>query len=105
MNLYRFRSILILAIGIFLVIIGWRMIHMNAMYYILGIVIYAMIILFIGFYIGYIVDRSHEDAKKVVIAQRSMVEDLTRIAELVEEHNRLLARMIEHREEITKRRY
>jgi amino acid transporter len=104
MKLNRFRPILILAVGIFLVIIGWYMIYMDAMYYILGIVTYAIIIMCIGFYIGYIIDRSHEDVKRTVIAQRSIVEDLTRIAELVEEHNRLLAKIIEYREENIKRR-
>jgi amino acid permease len=105
MKLDRFRAISMLTIGIFLAIVGWCMIHMDAMYYVLGIVIYAMIILCIGFYIGYVIYRSHEDAKKVTMAYGSIAEDLTRIAELVEEHNRLLARIIEYRKESMKRRY
>ena len=74
---------------------------MDTIYY---IIIYAIIILFIGLYIGYIIDRGHEDAKRVVIAYHSIVEDLTRTAELVEEHNRLLVRIIEYRKEDIKRR-
>lgn len=51
MNFYIFREILILAIGIFLSIVSWRMIHMDTIYYILGIMTYVIMILFIGFYI------------------------------------------------------
>lgn len=77
----------------------------DTIYYILEIIIYAIIIICIGFYIGYIIDRSHNDAKRVIIARRSILEDLTIIAEHVEENNRLLAKIIEYRKEIIKRRY
>lgn len=79
---------------------------MDAAYYmILEIVIYATIIMCMGFYIGYIIYNHHDNMKKVVIAHDSIVKDLTRIAELVDEHNRLLAKIIEYRKEIIKRRY
>lgn len=83
-----------------------RVRFMDTVYYtILKIVIYALVILCIGFYIGYVIYRSHQDADRVVIAYDSIAKDLTRIAELVEEHNMLLAKIIDHRKEIVKRRY
>ena len=69
------------------------------------IIIYTIVILFTGFYVGSIIDRSHEDAKRSVIARKSILEDLTRIAEMIEENNRLLVRVIERRKEGIKRRY
>lgn len=78
---------------------------MGAIYFILEIIIYAVIILFVGFYVAYIIDRSHEDVNRIIIARRSILKDLTRVAELVEENNRILARIIEHKKEDIKRRY
>ena len=78
---------------------------MGAIYFILEIIIYAVIILFVGFYVAYIIDRSHEDVNRIIIARRSILKDLTRVTELVEENNRILARIIEHKKEDIKRRY
>ena len=65
------------------------------------IIIYAIGILFVGFYIAYIIYRSHENANRIVIARESILKDLTKIADDIEENNRLLAKIIEYR----KRRY
>lgn len=65
------------------------------------ILIYAIVILFVGFYIAYIIDKNHENANRIIIARESILKDLTKIAEDVEENNRLLAKIIEYR----KRRY
>lgn len=67
--------------------------------------IYVIIILCIGFYLASIIDSHHNNVERAVIASKSILEDLTRIAELVEENNRMLARVIEHKKEDMKRRY
>lgn len=70
--------------------------------------IYAIIVLGIGLYIGYIIYRSHEDSERVIIARRSILKDLTRIADEIEENNRLLAKIIGYRKafvEYNQRRY
>jgi len=65
------------------------------------IIIYTIAILFTGFYIGYIIYRIHEDAKRIIIARESILRDFTVIAENVEKNNRLLVEIIERK----RRRY
>jgi short subunit fatty acids transporter len=74
---------------------------MDTIYYMLEIVIYAAMILFAGFYIAYMIDNHHDDMKRIIIARRSILKDLTIIAESVDENNRLLAKIIKNK----KRRY
>lgn len=54
----------------------------------------------IGFYIAYIIDSHHKNLKRFQIAHASIIEDLTIIAENIEEHNRLLEEIMDK-----KRRY
>ena len=54
----------------------------------------------IGFYIAYIIDSHHKNLKRSQIVHASIIEDLTIIAENIEEHNRLLEKIIDE-----KRRY
>lgn len=61
------------------------------------IIIYVIVILFVGLYLAYVIDRSAGDVDRIIIARRSILKDLTKIAEDVEENNRLLAEIIEYR--------
>lgn len=67
--------------------------------------IYATIILCIGFYVAYIIVKGNEDVERVIIARKSILEDLARVAELVEQNNRTLARIIDRKKDDIKRRY
>jgi len=55
--------------------------------------IYAAIIIGIGLYIASIIYRHNDDIDRIIIARKSIIEDLTKIAEDIEENNRLLARI------------
>lgn len=78
---------------------------MDTLYLILEIMIYATIILCIGFYVAYIIVKGNEDVERVIIARKSILEDLARVAELVEQNNRTLARIIDRKKDDIKRRY
>lgn len=71
----------------------WRC--MSTVYYILEIAICAIIIMCIGFYIAYIIDSHHKNLNRFQIASAYIIEDLTIIAEQIEEHNRLLKKIID----------
>ena len=68
-------------------------IDMDTIYYILAIIIYVTIIIGMGFYIASIIYRHNDDIDRIIIARKSIIEDLTKIAEDIEENNRLLARI------------
>lgn len=69
-------------------------IDMDTIYYILTIMIYVAIIIGIGFYIARIIYRQNDNVDRIIRARKSIIEDLTKIAEDIEENNRLLAKTI-----------
>ena len=75
---------------------------MSTIYYILAILIYAAIILGIGFYIAYIIYRHNDDVDRIIRACKSIIEDFTKIAECVEQNNRLFANVMEKRDKVIK---
>ena len=75
---------------------------MSTIYYVLSIVIYAAIILGIGFYLAYIIYRHHDDMDRIIKARKSIIEDLTKLAEDIEENNRLLENIMIKRNKIIK---
>lgn len=78
---------------------------MDTLYLILEIMIYEIIILCIGFYVAYIIVRGNKDVERAIKARNSILEDLVRIAELVEQNNKTLSRIIERKKDDIKRRY
>ncbi len=60
----------------------------------MNIIIYVTIIIGIGFYIAGIIYRHNDDIDRIIRARKSIIEDLTKIAEDIEENNRLLAKII-----------
>jgi hypothetical protein len=56
--------------------------------------IYVTIIMGIGFYIASIIYRHNDDVDRIIRARKSIIEDLAKIAENIEENNRLLAKII-----------
>ncbi len=70
---------------------------MSTIYYFLTILIYATIILSIGLYIAHIIFRHHDDVDRIIMARKSILEDLAKIAEDVEENNRILKKIIDYR--------
>lgn len=67
---------------------------MNQIYYTLSIVLYATIVICVGFYIAYIIDRHHDNLDRFQRARISIIKDLTIIAEQIEENNKLLAKYV-----------
>lgn len=65
----------------------------NTIYYKLMIVIYVTIIIGIGFYVARIIYNHNNDVERIIRARKSIIEDLTTIAETIEENNRLLAKI------------
>jgi len=68
-------------------------IDMDTIYYTLTIMIYAAIIIGIGLYIARIIYNHNNDVDRIIRARKSIIEDLTKIAEDIEENNRLLAKI------------
>ena len=81
----------------------WR--SMDNIYLLLEIMIYVIVILCIGFCVAYIIVRGNKDIERVIIARNSILEDLARIEEMVEQNNRTLVRIIDRKKDDIKRRY
>lgn len=67
---------------------------MSTIYYTLAIILYAIIVISVGFYIAYIIDRHHDNLDRFQIARVSIIEDLTIITEQIDESNKLLEKYI-----------